>query len=414
MDQTVVKNQIRSRRTHRKSRLGCGNCKRRRIKCDEKKPTCSNCFQHSIECDFSIIQITESVSPAASEPGSLAPARSVNRRYRFRSSKYQSHASSPSSGKSDRDIQTRSSIGTQCDLSTSQVPGGVSFADLQLFHNFITSTYSTLGDEAHGYSVWQNHVPQWSIVFPPILHLILALSALHLSHERPELRGQYVMQADDHFTFGVRSVTTVLSQLDAENCQFVYISAVLICFVYFGRGPRPREYLVFSETGRAEWLVLMRGVRFILQSQGDKVFTGILAPTGEESVQHISPSLQSELLEHQIHIQEVLRFVEQRIAEDAGREMYISVINALLQTFEEAYTKRTAQRHGVGLMHIVMGWLYRLPEGFVSLLEQKEPFSLMILAYWSILLKHMRSVWFMKITLFAWNLHIPPIINGMK
>ena len=121
--------------------------------------------------------------------------------------------------------------------------------DLQLFHHFLVSTAPTIVEDEHGCALWQNHVAQWAIEFPSILHLILALSALHSSHESPSLRDQYLQQADDHFTFGVQSVTALLSGLNADTCQKVYLSAVLVCFAYFGRGPRHGEYIVFSDNG---------------------------------------------------------------------------------------------------------------------------------------------------------------------
>ncbi|KAF7546431.1 hypothetical protein G7046_g9299 [Stylonectria norvegica] len=57
MASTITKEQaplvIRHRKTHRKSRLGCGNCKLRSIKCDETKPTCNRCFAAGFACNFS-------------------------------------------------------------------------------------------------------------------------------------------------------------------------------------------------------------------------------------------------------------------------------------------------------------------------------------------------------------------------
>ncbi|EMG47263.1 hypothetical protein G210_2430 [Candida maltosa Xu316] len=38
----------------RRSRTGCHNCKRMKIKCDEKKPTCSYCIKTKANCDYSI------------------------------------------------------------------------------------------------------------------------------------------------------------------------------------------------------------------------------------------------------------------------------------------------------------------------------------------------------------------------
>ncbi|KAL7788340.1 hypothetical protein V8C37DRAFT_235379 [Trichoderma ceciliae] len=44
---------IRKRKTHRKSRLGCGNCKIRSVKCDESKPTCRRCQASGFTCNYS-------------------------------------------------------------------------------------------------------------------------------------------------------------------------------------------------------------------------------------------------------------------------------------------------------------------------------------------------------------------------
>ncbi|KAH8433325.1 Zn(II)2Cys6 transcription factor domain-containing protein [Aspergillus melleus] len=42
----------RQRRTHRKSRHGCRNCKLRRLKCDEAKPRCAKCRLYRVVCDY--------------------------------------------------------------------------------------------------------------------------------------------------------------------------------------------------------------------------------------------------------------------------------------------------------------------------------------------------------------------------
>lgn len=65
-----------------------------------------------------------------------------------------------------------------------------------------------------------------------------------------------MLRAISHFNSGINSVTSILPHLDSGICQVVYMSAVLICFVYIGRGPQPGEYLVFSEAGRSEFVVL--------------------------------------------------------------------------------------------------------------------------------------------------------------
>ncbi|CAN3354819.1 hypothetical protein DICA4_B08592 [Diutina catenulata] len=41
-----------SRRKHRNSHLGCGTCKKRRIKCDENLPACLNCLKGKLHCAY--------------------------------------------------------------------------------------------------------------------------------------------------------------------------------------------------------------------------------------------------------------------------------------------------------------------------------------------------------------------------
>ncbi|KAM0393234.1 hypothetical protein ACHAPZ_010481 [Fusarium culmorum] len=43
---------IRQRKAHKKSRLGCKNCKLRSVKCDESKPSCKRCKSSGFVCSF--------------------------------------------------------------------------------------------------------------------------------------------------------------------------------------------------------------------------------------------------------------------------------------------------------------------------------------------------------------------------
>ena len=47
-----IKKKKNSRRKHRNSHLGCGTCKKRRIKCDENLPSCLNCLKGKLHCAY--------------------------------------------------------------------------------------------------------------------------------------------------------------------------------------------------------------------------------------------------------------------------------------------------------------------------------------------------------------------------
>lgn len=48
----VIRKKKNSRRKHRNSHLGCGTCKKRRIKCDETLPACLNCLKGKLHCAY--------------------------------------------------------------------------------------------------------------------------------------------------------------------------------------------------------------------------------------------------------------------------------------------------------------------------------------------------------------------------
>lgn len=370
--------------------------------CDETKPACAKCTNHSIECDFLTAEAKSSLSPASSESHPV----SSNTRFRFKPSKYQSSKRS-SSATSTR--QTSQEIVPKSEPAVPELPQQetLSFDDLRLFHHFVTETYHTLADQSTDRNrVWQSRIPEWGFSTPSIFHLMLAMAALHKGHLNPEHRDQYVVQADAHFTFGIRSVSAILSRLNAENCQLIYMSAVLICFVYFAHGPKPGEYLVFSQTGKAEWLVLMRGVRSILMSHHDRIFSGVMEIQHDPTIQGVSPSLQDELREHLSRIESVQLFIRAQVA--AGNcEIYLGALDNLKEMFEEAYQILSAGKDGTCFMSVVVGWIYRRPEEFICLLEGRDPYSLVILAYWCVLLKFMGSSWMM----IGWDRHV---IGGIQ
>ncbi|CRK20199.1 hypothetical protein BN1723_012067 [Verticillium longisporum] len=60
---TPASGTVVSRRSHPKSRTGCQTCKKRKIKCDEHKPSCRNCIKHAVACDFLQTHATSTSAP---------------------------------------------------------------------------------------------------------------------------------------------------------------------------------------------------------------------------------------------------------------------------------------------------------------------------------------------------------------
>ncbi|KAH8889278.1 hypothetical protein GQ53DRAFT_766966 [Thozetella sp. PMI_491] len=53
----------RQRKYHRRSRGGCASCKKRHVRCDEKKPLCTNCLRSGSECGYADPFVSTVVGP---------------------------------------------------------------------------------------------------------------------------------------------------------------------------------------------------------------------------------------------------------------------------------------------------------------------------------------------------------------
>ncbi|KAF8861970.1 hypothetical protein BDZ45DRAFT_234475 [Acephala macrosclerotiorum] len=47
--------QVEMRRVHKKTRTGCTQCKRRKVKCDQRKPSCASCKRQNRKCSLEFL-----------------------------------------------------------------------------------------------------------------------------------------------------------------------------------------------------------------------------------------------------------------------------------------------------------------------------------------------------------------------
>ncbi|KAI0399319.1 hypothetical protein F4802DRAFT_53868 [Xylaria palmicola] len=66
--------EARERKTLRRSRFGCRNCKLRKLKCDEGKPQCKRCSSFGVLCNFFMSNIPD-LQPIAADRGRLLAAQ---------------------------------------------------------------------------------------------------------------------------------------------------------------------------------------------------------------------------------------------------------------------------------------------------------------------------------------------------
>ncbi|KAK4640271.1 hypothetical protein QC761_605550 [Podospora bellae-mahoneyi] len=73
----VVEKPYHAKRPHRKSRTGCRNCKSRKVKCDEAKPSCRACTARNDRCVYPVIIPTATAAAGARNRGAANSSSSA-------------------------------------------------------------------------------------------------------------------------------------------------------------------------------------------------------------------------------------------------------------------------------------------------------------------------------------------------
>ncbi|KAL7930751.1 hypothetical protein V8C35DRAFT_133459 [Trichoderma chlorosporum] len=180
-----------SRRGHFKSRLGCFNCKRRRVKCNELRPSCSPCGRLGLNCSYP--------TPAASSSSSSSSSWSS------------SSSSSPSS--------SSSSLAPRAALS------GIALEDLRFYHQFLLAAFPTLPLKAK--DVWMDAAAM-SHQYDYLAHAVLGLGASHLSQHG---NVDYTSQALQHRVTAMKLVNEQLDHPPTKPADQDALLAAVICLV---------------------------------------------------------------------------------------------------------------------------------------------------------------------------------------
>lgn len=438
MKPSDVSNQ-RQRRAHRKSRLGCLQCKQRKIKCDESQPACLNCIRRDTICSSPSRPANRTGSPTVANPGS--PARPYKRGIRFVPSKVTTEESTAEAHEESEDTCSEASVGDPQSLQIkllsqrlatveSQLrlllaagpnssPSHIGYVDVELWHHYATiMDYGVVSNVHEARSrFWTAQLPQMAFEHPHILHLILGFAALHKSRLCADRRLELRDRAARHNDVGTHGATAMLSSVGAAGYPAAYASAVLITLFYLARGPRSNEYIAFGNSGPGDFFVLMRGVRSIRElnetnhpepptSRSEPfVYTSTDSNCGLDLV---SPSPHDNV-PYQAYL-DYLRTLAARTDNADTMRLYFEALSSLEIFWVAAAGSEDVNSAAKAAQdphrNLPFAWLYRLSDGFVELLQRRDPLSLAIFACWAVVLGKLENGWIIE----GWPEHI---ISGL-
>ncbi|KAK7215878.1 hypothetical protein V2G26_003881 [Clonostachys chloroleuca] len=396
----------RTRRPHKKSRNGCQQCKRRRIKCDESKPICGTCSHLSQRCNYDSC-------------GSQLETRDLEVRKRGRPRKNWTVVSVERRTASPSEVNTTTALSTSVPLARSSPDSSTwnverplhlpwDAEDLELFFHYQNEVCAGMGGP--DLQLWKDRIPRLAFRRHGVLHLLLAVSAIHLSRQEPLRRGRLEERAEVHLAIGLRRTTDILPNLSVENCAELYVATILVCTCTLAKRPGPDNLLVVADGGEVSWWDLFRGVRIIVETIGmQAVFAGELGPMSsdtqgdrQDGPPHPHHGYSGVILDWEDALDR-LSVPISAVADESVRGACQSALCIMKWCFQETYgTTMRPKTTADAKFNIIMAWLYCLSEEFVTSLKEKEPASLVLLAHFAVLLRSLSTAWFME----GWAPHI--------
>lgn len=277
---------------------------------------------------------------------------------------------------------------------------------MQLFYHYMSVVAVDTGDD----HLWRHQLPRIAFRHHTILHLILAISALHLARTEPNQSAELVHRAESHMNVGLRRATHDISSLDEENCAELYITTILICTYTFAKKPGPRNLLVVAECQESAWWELFRGVRLIIERIGLSTILARLAsdvgPTdavlhnNPPSAQRVTEFTIAEPLNWEDAFDSLSGLIDHTPAD--RQAVYQATFNMLKWCFHSTFGTTNHETIVNPKFQTIMAWLYVLDDEYVNMLKEADPISMILLAHFAILLQTLETVWFLE----GWSSHI--------
>ncbi|MCJ1360267.1 MAG: hypothetical protein MMC33_010270 [Icmadophila ericetorum] len=387
---------VRHRRSNLKSRNGCAQCKKRKIKvqcqyivtrhtircgkqadnfeiqCNEETPSCGACTKSRLHCSF------KPITPPAT-PASAFASSSTNL------------------------------AGT---LSDDQL------LNLELLHNYSTKTYATLSDRDGIRELYQTNFVTEGLSHDFLIHGILSTSAFHLGYGQQQKYQSYLSQhpleshseaasllakarlyflaAHTHYNTALSSFRANLAAITPSNSNALFACSTVILVAALAR---PRHLAVDDgltdddddddgdgDDGTAkaiEWLHLVRGTASVLEPTRPWIIQGSMRLLTEwepdRDSQAIGEDTSSQLKQLSLFIAKNPDQVIRRSCEEAIDKLRSCFIWATKKFYGITYT---------------FSWPAMVSAEYMTLLSLRSPEALMILAHYCVLLYRFDHFWY--------------------
>ncbi|CAI6337820.1 unnamed protein product [Periconia digitata] len=391
-----------TRRAHRKSRNGCNECKRRRIKCGEEKPQCYQCARHNITCKYAVSKTAHTERNASACPSASSDIG-------VRSAEPPTPITTP--GQSDPSGRVGS--------ASPENSNGPLFdmKDLSLLHHWSLTTSVSIINAQKLDDMWQQTFPLIAFRHDYVMYSILSLSALHVAYLNPSDKQSSLNDAATYHAKALDGFRRDIDHLSSANCEALFANAILVffyAFVTFGKLHDPVGDSTGGPTRIArvlgtEWIPLMRGVVVILHAAQEQISAGPLQTLliiGNWF--ELQPDPDSDPDDKRLdQIREIWDQGEYAAVYDETLDL-LRRCRMWMAQFEQLEINDTSQWGHNRKWAGPFIWVLMVPQQFFALLDQRQPSALILFAYYGATIHALRRFWWID----GCGKSIVDVVNG--
>ncbi|EAW10922.1 uncharacterized protein ACLA_065560 [Aspergillus clavatus NRRL 1] len=361
------------RRPHRKSRHGCVECKRRRVKCDESRPSCSNCSKRKARCEYD-------------SSGSLLWADGKAQSHASRSNK--SASEGPQEQESFHDMANSFGVLGMLGGHSATSPyslASLNLCDLELMMQWCNATYLVFSRNDQTDPIWRARVPEEALLHSFLMHGILAMSALHISRTRNDhRRADYISIAVAHQDQALALFRERLHDINPTNAKAMFAFASIVAVYAFGFPHPPDSKEPWAHVDDLlQVFVLSRGVHQVLSTASTSIRDS-----------NFGPIIQFE--EYEVILPDDILAALGKLRE-ANYTFGTSDPTHDTSVYEDTIHKWAdmtgAMYSGLSSVALACRWAIRLQPKYVEFLRKRKPLALVILAYYCAMLHRLRQNW---------------------
>ncbi|KAI0472812.1 hypothetical protein GGR56DRAFT_652046 [Xylariaceae sp. FL0804] len=393
-----------SKRPHRKSRRGCKQCKRRKVKCSEERPVCEACFLRKEDCHYFSTDALSSQPSAASLIFPHGPFHHRQRPNRAIPLVYKSLPSSTSVPRSP--VFRPDGIGDNTDMKM------LWFYTIEAYASWeIHSRHSATIEH-----VLRVELVQYAFASPFLMQFILAVAAMHIRHhhqvsnrnsspgEEDEEEAEAVMPRARLLAYLSRACEgyrKAIGRMDPSESPALMAASLLVPVLYSetlrsssasgsGGAGEAKEGREGQGLVVVDWLALWQGPLTISEAVApEQIHRSGLAPLFYRPVLE----LETAALAVPAELRGLLDCPEMQDSPPATREVYHYVLQVLAHVYAELREGRGFQSTTVKRF-ITLGAF--LPAEFVARARERRPLALVILTHFCAFSKLLRVVWWMR------------------